>query len=377
MTGTRCVAGLLLIAAAVAAEGDLASKARLSRGSVSYKVRRNYALPDGVGAAEKPGIRKGRVGTYNVFFFDVDGNGRFDEAGTDGWMLSGMRYILPLERKAVIELTVFEWRIEPDGSFVHFATAPVPVDPRQRKVLRQFNYWRLMNGLPPVTIDPELSDACAKHCKYMEHNGFVHKEEQGKTGYTLEGAEAGLRSCISEDDSGMSVLMFYATFYHRLPLLSPDTRAIGIGNSRRYTAVDGLSRKERRAWIYPVIVPAPATDLQPTHFAREAPRPYPYGVQAGFPITLTFDRGKVSDARATLRLRNAKGPEIRVLVSSPEYPANKKRPDNRKSICVIPRQPLPPRKVFWIKVGYRIDGEPREHEWLFKTGIRRPVPRLR
>ena len=35
--------------------------------------------------------------------------------------------------------------------------------------------------------------------------------------------------------------MFYASFYHRLPLIYPGTKSIGIGTSRRYTAADGLT----------------------------------------------------------------------------------------------------------------------------------------
>ncbi len=102
-------------------------------------------------------------------------------------------------------------------------------------------------------------------------------------------------------------------FYHRLPLIHPDTKAIGVGASLRYAAVDGLTRRDRRAWTWPVIVPAPNSFAHPT------------------------------------------------------------RADNRSTICVIPKTPLAPLATYWVKVRYKLDGEEREHTWRFNTG--RPGPR--
>lgn len=376
----RIWAIVLALAAGAGAEEPpvLPNKVRLSRGKPRYKMRRNYALPEGVAAAAKPAARKGRLEKDTYFFFDVDGNGKFNDLGVDGWCLSGMTFRLPLEPTVVSGVSRITWRVEEDGSFVHFAKEALELTPKQRQVLIQFNTWRMLNGLPAVTVSQRLSDACMKHCKYMDHNGFVHVEEEGKTGYTPEGAEAGRRSCLSEEKPGMSILMFYSSFYHRLPLIHPDTTAIGIGESARYTAVDGLSERAPRNWIYPVIVPAPNTRHQPTDFAREQPRPYPDEIKTpGFPITLTFDGGKITEARAELRLKSGKGREVPILLSSPEVPANKKRPNNRNTICIIPRVALAPMKTWWVKVTYKLDGEPKEHEWVFNTGRRRPVFRFR
>ncbi len=371
MLRTACA---LLIASTALLGDELPEKTRLSSGRPRFLVRRNYQLAEGREEVEKPASRKGRIDKFEVFFYDVDGNGKFNDAGVDGWSLPKMPFMLPLEDDVVIGRSVIHWKVEADGSLVRWRKEPIPVGKDQEKTLVEFNTWRFMNGLPGVTVLPKLSDACAKHCVYMEKNGMVHMEEEGKSGYTPAGAEAGLRSCLSPEGPRRSVRLFYATFYHRLPLIRPDTRAIGIGISRRYTAIDGLTNRKPRAWRYPILIPAPNSWFQPTHFARERPLPYPEDMKPGFPITLTFDRGTITDAQATLRFGGKKGPVVRTLVSSPEYPANKKRPKNRMTICVLPRLPLRPMKRYWVHVSYKLDGKDREHTWIFSTGRAGPLP---
>jgi hypothetical protein len=350
----------------------------LVRGTYKFATSRGYALPDGVAAVEKPQARGAKLGKEAYYFFDVDGNGRWNDLGVDGWLREKATILLPLEGKAVFGAAELTWTVEPDGSALRFRRDPLPLDEGQAQVLVQFNQWRIMNGLPAVTIDPALCDACSKHCAYMERHGLTHVQEPGKEGYTPEGAEAGARSCVGEEGPVESVHLFYATFYHRLPLIHPDTTAIGVGSSAKYAAVDGLTRRDPRPWIYPVIVPGPNTFFHPTHFAHEAPNPLPEGASpAGFPITLTFAKGKITDAAVELRLKRAKGAVLPVYLSSPESPANPKRPDNRLTICAIPRAPLQPLTDYWVKATYKLDGEARGHTWVFRTGRAGPASVLR
>jgi hypothetical protein len=247
----------------------------------------------------------------------------------------------------------------------------------QLEALRQRNGRRLSNGLPPVALDAALSDACLKHCKYMERYGITHTEREGRKSYSPEGAKAGRHSCIGVVGPETSVLRFYASFYHRVPLMHPDTRAVGIAATKHFSCVDGISGRKPRAWRWPVIVPAPDSAGHPARFGTEHPRPYPDGLKPGFPITLTFHMEKIADARANLRLGSAKGRELKVVVSSPEKPANTDRPHNRGSICVIPCEELTPRTTYWVQVAWNEEGEPRGLEWLFTTGTRQPVNALR
>jgi hypothetical protein len=370
----RClIAGMILAASALAEEAD--KQVHLSSWRLRYRIRRSYVLPDDKGAVEKPVARKGTLEKRVFFFFDVDGNGKFNDLGVDGWALNKMPYMLPLEEKTVIGASEFHWQVAEDGSSVRFRIVPLPLNEGQKRTLIQFNQWRFMNGLPAVTIDQRLSEACNKHCAYMERHGMTHVEEPGAQGYTEDGAEAGRRSCLGHDGPVQSVHMFYASFYHRLPFVYPGTRSIGVGSSRRYTAVDGLTLRDHRRWTWPIIVPAPNSFGHLTHFTPEQPNPVPPQLETpGFPITLTFQGGKVTDVRAQLRLKSAKGKDVPLLVSSPEHPANKKRPHNRRTICLIPRVPLAPMRTWWVKVTYRLDGEDKEHVWKFNTGRRGPGP---
>jgi hypothetical protein len=381
------VALLLLLAATVAAQ-ELPNKASLRPVQPKYRLRRNYALPEGVEAAAKPRIVQGRLGKDITYFVDVDGNGKFNDWETDGWSLSKMPYMLPLEKKTIIGVREVTWDVAEDGKSVRYRLTPLEITPAQRHILIQFNVWRMMNGLPAVTVDRELSLGCTKHCEYMELNGFEHEEEEGKPGYSPEGARAGLRSCLSQMNPWTSVVMFYATFYHRLPLIDPATRAIGIGHSKRYSAMDGITLRKERPWRDPIVVPAPNTFHHPTHFALEIPSPHPEDMQPGFPITMTFRSGKISGVKARLwrrfskRERRRRGDqrdeeELVVLVSWPGHPANPKRPDNRQSICILPREPLRPQREHRVEVTYELDGEPREAKWVFRTGPAGPGPMLR
>jgi len=366
---------VLVLVGGAGAQEEFGEAVKLASSRPRYVVRRGYALPAGVTAAEKPEARKGRLDKDDYFFFDVDGNGKWNDLGVDGWALNRMPYMLPLEDGTVIGASRFFWRMEEDGSALRFRREPLPLSPEAKKVLIEFNTWRMMNGLPAVTIDERLSAACAAHCAYMERNGMTHEEEQGKEGFSPEGAEAGKRSGRGEDGPINAVRMFYASFYHRLPLADPGTKAIGVGASERYAAVDGISLRDRRAWEWPVIIPAPNSFGHPTFFSPEAPNPLPEGLQwGGFPITLTFDGGAITEARAELRLKSAKGKTVDVVVSSPERPANERRPDNRKTICVIPRVPLAPMKDWWVKVSWKRDGKDESREWMFRTGRAGPGP---
>lgn len=358
---------------------DALERVPLAKDTYKYRISRNYPLPEGKTAVAKPEARRAKLEGARYFFFDVDGNGKFNDLGVDGWARDKMSILMPLEEKTVFGASEFTWTVEADGTAISFRRNPLPLNEGQRQVLIQFNQWRLLNGLPAVTIDQQLSDACNKHCEYMEKNGgLTHEEEQGKPGYTPEGAAAGIRSCVGEEGPVESVHLFYATFYHRLPLIQPSTKAIGVGSSAKYAAVDGLTLRDKREWIYPVIVPGPNTFFHPTLFAHEAPNPLPEGAPpAGFPITLTFDKGKITDASVELRLKDEKGPVLPVYLSSPEHPANEKRPDNRMTICAIPRAPLAPMTTHWVRAAYKIDGEAREHVWKFNTGRAGPASVLR
>ena len=77
-----------------------------------------YRLPEGRKPAEKPTVRKAKVAKLVCLFVDLDGNGVFNEKGVDGWALTGMNYLLPLEDVVVMELYRVAWSVDEKGEQV-------------------------------------------------------------------------------------------------------------------------------------------------------------------------------------------------------------------------------------------------------------------
>ena len=65
---------------------------------------------------------------------------------------------------------------------------------------------------------------------------------------------------------------------------------------------------------------------------------------------------------------------IALLVSWPGHAANPKRPDNRNTICLIPKKPLHPMHTYRVAVSYTLDGKATERRWSFNTGRDGPAP---
>jgi uncharacterized protein YkwD len=110
-----------------------------------------------------------------------------------------------------------------------------------KHLLARVNKARTEAGLSPVEIDPELSRACELHAQYSILN-FAHPSLQGlgmhnedpkRDGYTLEGQRAGRNSVIANDGNPLAAVdSWLATLYHRVPLLHPSLKRIGVANAR-------------------------------------------------------------------------------------------------------------------------------------------------
>jgi uncharacterized protein YkwD len=110
-----------------------------------------------------------------------------------------------------------------------------------RRLLAKVNKARTETGLPPVVLDADLSHGCDLHARYLVRNfgdpttqGLgMHDEDAKKPGYSAEGQRAGKASVIASDGSAMdSVDSWLATLYHRVPLLHPSLKRIGVGTAR-------------------------------------------------------------------------------------------------------------------------------------------------
>jgi uncharacterized protein YkwD len=125
-----------------------------------------------------------------------------------------------------------------------FRTAK-PKEPERKAidkdVLGCLNAHRKAAGLAPVErVDADLSAACMAHARYLVRNAEhpsvaglgAHDEDPKLPGYTEAGRKAGRMSVINTAAPLPALENWIATLYHRLPLLDPKLKVIGIGFAR-------------------------------------------------------------------------------------------------------------------------------------------------
>jgi len=333
---------------------------------------RAYALVAGVEPAAQPTVFAAVIGRATLHLADVDGNGRVDDVGVDGWCDAGAAYLLPFERPLLVGDVQLDVRQESDALSLRYRGDLVEAPAEHRAALRAVNVLRARNGVPPVDYDAALSEGCRLHCLYCDIHGLLHEEEAGKVGYTDAGALAGRNSNValgtSLDRAGAAA---FSTLYHRAAVMQPETRSMGFGIGKGHVAVDGLSRVTPRAWTWPLILPAPGSAGHPTWYDHtEQPQPVPPKPRAGLPVTLTWPHGttfeKVEARMETARRHRA----VAVHVSWPGHPAHALRPDNQDSICLIPAALLRPSTTYRVEVSVLVDGKPFQRTFEFTTGRR-------
>jgi uncharacterized protein YkwD len=124
---------------------------------------------------------------------------------------------------------------------------PAPTGAVVADGLALLNFYRTLLGLDPVVEDPEQTRTCQLHLDYLqayaEDNGLpyhlAHEEEPGARGYSEEGNQAGIDSVLSYGQSDVRAAIdgWLQTLYHRLPLIDPGLRAVGVAYENGYACV--------------------------------------------------------------------------------------------------------------------------------------------
>ena len=277
---------------------------------------------------------------------------------------------------------------------------PLPPNPVDLTVLKTLNAYRHAAGLGLVSVDPASSSGCAAHAGYLVRNrqqGSVygleaHNELPGMPGYTEEGARAGSSSVIQQiigPAAGFwqagAVDSWMGTLYHRLPLLRPDLKKVGIGyaaTNRQFHVIvlgnfgglgAGFGRVPDRDPMKPVVFPVDNQKNVPCLFCfgnPEIPNPIPDNGdshETGYPITVTFpEEMSIEDVEATLK--SPGGVRVPAWVSSPAQPANPTFPQYG-TIAIIAQQPLRARTTYSVAVSARINKTAWSRSWRFSTGL--------
>ncbi len=391
MPHTRCMAlaaGAFLAivggegpAAAVEGPGDAKPPARgraaLAPLAPAKPLLWNFLPPGNRLAAPAPAVRLAKgVAGEDLVFADLDGNGRFDDAGVDGWTVAGNTHVVPYESPLFVGTQEVRLEFPATGApaEVSYTAIPIPGSPAQREALALVNELRLRNGIPPVTLDSNLSRACDLHAQYCARNGATHDEVPGKPKYTEEGARSGKDSSIVVAPLPVeAVATVYCQFFHRFSITDPGTRALGIGQGgnvvQHYVVIDGIGALKPRPWRWPCVVPAVGSTGQPREFDLQERVAPPGGKpMAGFPVTLQFPRADVKEVRAEFRAAGGNREAVPHHPSWPGNPVNPKFPDNFDTIALLPYERLDPNARYSLRVRFLWQGKEEEVSGEFATG---------
>jgi hypothetical protein len=237
--------------------------------------------------------------------------------------------------------------------------------------LSKINALRRSSGLDSVSISKKLSDGCNKHARYLifnKKNGIMqgleaHKEHNELKGYSSAGKIAGESAVISFECPTKAIDQFIMSFYHRMPLIQPNLKEIGIGYSLDeelcVTVVDCLSGLDYSDTGYVPIVFYPNIDQKniPVYLYNEQPNPIDRSLRdsyaAGLPITIFFCKNQaITDVKFTLSEKGAQ--EVKCVVSTPESPATDFSQWN--TVCAIPTSPLNFNTTYIVNFSCKIDG---------------------
>lgn len=252
-------------------------------------------------------------------------------------------------------------------------------DPEVKQALAILNDARKACGLEPVKLSVELSEGCRKHSKYLVVNkgnpsiaGMkAHQEVKKLKEYSEEGARAAKHSVIHYVPPSQAITEWLAGFYHRIPLLQPRLKEVGIGYFKQgrdwaccIDCITGTAGENAKDIVY---YPEDGQANVPRVFGNEIPRAIPASHKgpAGFPITIYFTRGqKVKDVE--VKLSNPKEADLPCFISTPESPATSFTQWN--TVCVIPKQPLRPATTYKIELRCTLSEKPHSRTWQFTTG---------
>lgn len=258
----------------------------------------------------------------------------------------------------------------------------------QQTGLAAVNDYRLIYGLPQLTMNATLAAAAEKHAQYLNNNNVnpsevsLHDENALLPGYI--GADLGQRAQyvgyndgIAEDvsyNSGSLVESVDSLFdapYHRIPFLDPATKEIGIAKEGEYVVIEfGVDRTKSPELL---VTPAPGDAYVPTSFdGHESPDPlrthpassYP----VGYPIMASVSGMNVkSVSLQSAKLTDANGAEAKLIVN---VPGSDDHLDHE--MIFMPEKPLAYDATYTasVKVTAQLaDGtnKPFEKTWSFHT----------
>lgn len=240
------------------------------------------------------------------------------------------------------------------------------------------NTARKAAGLDTVSISGTLSKGCILHAKYLVLNkgnplttGLkAHQEHSKLAGFSKEGEIAGRHSVIHFVKPHEAINGWLATFYHRIPLLQPSLKEIGIGcyekNGYIVTLIDCISGTTGENAQAVVSYPGNLQKEVPLKMGPENPDPVGEKGEYGFPITIYFTQNQFI-TQVEFVLSDSKKNPLECFVSTPGKPAADFTQWN--TICAIPKKPLQPNSKYSVQLNCLVNKMPFKKEFYFQTGF--------
>lgn len=312
------------------------------------------------------------AGTY--LFLDLNGDRRITGKGRDGLTLEGYSFVVSLPDVLLLPVGQGRWEVREEQLFL--SREEPPCDENTLKEAATLTELRIRAGLSPVPVDAAATRACMAHLDYLKRHDQtsgmkMHHEEQGKEGYTPEGARAGRAASLFPTVPSLRAAMrfWYGTVWHAWPMFSEQLRSVGVayrhGMAMLYFQLDGVPSR-------PFPHPADGAVRVPRTFGPrgEIPNPTPHRkspIGCGFPILVRLPnhlRGR--DLVVAEVTTDDDGESIEGTHSCPASPATKSWPSNSRLAAFIPEAPLA--KDTEYRVRFEFEGVPKPITWRFTTG---------
>ncbi len=255
------------------------------------------------------------------------------------------------------------------------AAAPETTDANASAVAR-LSAIRVAAGAAALETETSLDRGCQHHVAYMRAVGKVlHAEEPEHAAFSPEGAASGPNALLA---SGMPSLdaaieAWLAEPYHRVALLDPGVRIVGLAFESGWACLDVLSRYVPANGAPPVAYPPPEASGVPAHYSggdTASLSPLPTGLvpPVGFILSLAFppDRPVRGSAQATLR-RLSDGIAVSVVTRGPADVGEPFATYQRNTVLVIPKAPLLAGTRYEVGVTALAGDVEASRSWQFTT----------
>jgi len=360
----------MLLAGAAVDDGETI---RVRLRSTSIKAG-SYRLAPGLpGEIPKKAWRVKLFGR-KYLFFDLDGDGRLEAGGGDGFTLEGSPFVVSLPQALLLAEGQF-WPAHVKKDLV-LTLQELELDAEVLEAVAELNALRLRGALAPVAIDIEACGHAELHLDYLEFNGLIrmqtldiHHEDPEARGYTSGGAKAGQVGVIGFGHSLREDLAgWYASAYHAAKILDPNLKRVGIARKHDLSLLYPTDAPwhGREPWVHPA---DGAVDI-PTEFSRggEIPNPAPgteMGRGTGFPLLVLLPRSLRARELVTFELFGPRDEPVPGFASAPSRPASQDLPDNLGCAFFVPKAPLAGETRYRARL--EIEGMTAPLEWSFTT----------